>query len=56
MAYKQHTVLTKLVQGQIEEKKITHILIINQLYTDAHYRPRAVLEGLSLQWEKVHFM
>ena len=47
MANKQHTVLTKLVQGQIEEKKIiTHI----------HYPPRAVPEGLSLQWEKVHFM
>jgi len=47
MANKQHTVLTKLVQGQIEEKKkITHI----------HYPPRAVLEGLSLHWEKVHFM
>ena len=47
MANKQHTVLTKLVQGQIEEKKIiTHI----------HYPPKAVPEGLSLQWEKVHFM
>ena len=32
------------------------MLIIKQLCTDAHYPPTAVLEGLSLQWEKVHFM
>ena len=32
------------------------MLIINHLCTDAHYPPTAVLEGLSLQWEKVHFM
>lgn len=45
-----------LFKVKLKRKKITHMLVINQLCTDAHYPPTAALEGLSLQWEKVHFM